>query len=84
MADSKIHSATVRDATQVSDEENGNFDRSWRDEKWDGGVNLSEAAGQQAKEQSEMTVFEAVRNYTPGLLWCLVSTGPVEGMSIVC
>lgn len=69
MASNKIN-ATLHDDTQISDEENGDFDRSWRDEKLDG-ISISEAAGRKAQDQSEMTIREALQNYRPGLLWCL-------------
>ena len=38
-----------------SSEENGNFDRSWRDEKW-GEQRLSVAAQDTSNEEKEMTI----------------------------
>ena len=70
MPDSKID-VDVLDRARTADEENGNFERSWREEKW-GDARLSEVAGHGAKEQGEMTVREAIKYFRPGLAWCLV------------
>lgn len=60
----------IRETSQV-DEANGNFDRSWRDEKW-GDRNLSVAAHDYAKDEKEMTVRQALMAYKKAILWCLV------------
>lgn len=58
----------------VQHEENGNFDRSWRDEKW-GDRSLSVAAADTTMEQKSMTTRQAIIAHKKGILWCLaVST----------
>jgi SP family general alpha glucoside:H+ symporter-like MFS transporter len=54
-----------------ADEANGNFDRSWREEKW-GDRNLSVAAHDFAKDEKEMTIRQAIMAYKKAILWCLV------------
>jgi hypothetical protein len=52
-------------------EANGNFDRSWRDEKW-GDRQLSVAAQDVAMEEKEMTILEAIRANPMAIFWSLV------------
>lgn len=52
-------------------EANGNFDRSWRDEKW-GDRQLSVAARDVAMEEKEMTILEAIRANPMAIFWSLV------------
>ena len=70
MADQKIHFTAV-DKAAISDEENGNFDRSWRDEKW-AGRKLSTVAQDQSASEANMSVREALKHYKPAVCWCLV------------
>jgi hypothetical protein len=49
-------------------EANGNFDRSWRDEKV-GERRLSVAAQDQAMEEKEMTIRQALKTYKKAVLW---------------
>lgn len=53
-----------------NDEENGNFDRSWRDEQW-GDRKLSQAAQNVAESDEHMTIQEAIRYYPNAIAWCL-------------
>lgn len=55
----------------VSNEENGNFDRSWRDEKW-GDRSLSVAAQDTARDEKDMTLRQAIKAYKKAILWSLV------------
>lgn len=59
-------------AVQVETEDNGNFDRSWRDETWFGGRALSVAAAQNDEDEKAMTTREAIRVYKKAILWSLV------------
>lgn len=60
----------IIDTAAISDEENGNFDRSWRDEKW-GDRKLSAAAQEVAQSDENMSIREAIRCYPNAILWCL-------------
>lgn len=51
-------------------EANGNFERSWRDEKWAGRA-LSIAAQDSARAEKDMTVREALKAYKKAVLWSL-------------
>lgn len=55
------------DEVDIADEENGNFDRSWRDQKV-GDKKLSEVA----QSEAELSVREALKCFPNGILWCLV------------
>lgn len=58
--------------SHVSDvEANGNFDRSWREEKW-GGQRLSVAAQQATDDEKELTIPQALRIYKKAVVWCLI------------
>lgn len=53
-------------------EANGNFDRSWRDEKWGtDGRQLSVVAQNRAIDEKGMTIPQAIRIYKKALLWSL-------------
>jgi hypothetical protein len=52
-------------------EANGNFDRSWRDEKW-GNRSLSVAAQDVASQEKEMTIWQAVQANPMAIFWSLV------------
>lgn len=52
-------------------EANGNFERSWRDEKWAGRA-LSIAAQDSARNEKDMTVRQALKAYKKAILWSLV------------
>jgi len=52
-------------------EANGNFDRSWRDEKW-GDRKLSVAAQDTAKVEKEATVWETIRASKKAIFWSLI------------
>ena len=52
-------------------EANGNFDRSWRDEKW-GDHSLSVAAQDVADQEKEMTIWQAVQANPMAIFWSLV------------
>lgn len=55
----------------VAAADNGNFDRSWRDEKW-GERALSVAAQDTAAEEKNMTVMEAIKVYKKAIIWSLI------------
>lgn len=52
-------------------EANGNFDRSWRDEKW-GDRSLSVAAQDTTNDEKEMTVMQAIKASKAAIFWSLV------------
>lgn len=52
-------------------EANGNFERSWRDEKW-GGRALSIAAQDSARNEKDMTVRQAIKAYKKAIIWSLI------------
>jgi MFS transporter, SP family, general alpha glucoside:H+ symporter len=52
-------------------EANGNFDRSWRDEKW-GDRSLSVAAQDVASQEKDMTIWQAVQANPMAIFWSLV------------
>lgn len=54
----------------IENENNGNFDRSWRDEKW-GDRALSVAAEATNEEEKNMTTLEAIKIYKKAILWSL-------------
>jgi SP family general alpha glucoside:H+ symporter-like MFS transporter len=53
-------------------EDNGNFDRSWRDEKWFDGRALSVTAAQNTEDEKAMTTMEAIKANRKAILWSLV------------
>lgn len=61
----------IVDTTTPNDEENGNFDRSWRDEKW-GDRKLSVAAQEVSQSDTDMSIRDAIRYYPNAIRWCLV------------
>lgn len=61
----------VVETVDVAHEPNGNFDRSWRDQKW-GDRALSSAAEATNEDEKSMTTWEAVKIYKKAILWSLV------------
>jgi hypothetical protein len=59
------------DIEHVASEDNGNFDRSWRDEQW-GDRKLSVAAQETAKDEKDLTTWEAIQASKKAIFWCLV------------
>lgn len=59
------------DRIEAAQEENGNFDRSWRDEAW-GDRSLSVAAQDTAQDEKNMTIWEAIKVSKKAILWSLV------------
>ena len=59
-------------AVHVDQQENGNFDRSWRDEKWSDGRSLSVVAAQNSEDEKAMSTWEAMKVYKKAILWSLV------------
>ena len=53
------------------EEANGNFDRSWRDEKW-GDRTLSVVAQEVTDDEKAMTIREAIAANKKAILWSLV------------
>lgn len=66
MADEKNLAIDVETA-----EANGNFDRSWRDEKW-GDRALSIAAQDTTNDEKAMTVMQAIKASKGAIIWSLV------------
>lgn len=56
----------------ITTEPNGNFDRSWRDEKWDGDRKLSVVARDAAFNEKDMTIRQALKIYRKAVIWCLI------------
>jgi MFS transporter, SP family, general alpha glucoside:H+ symporter len=52
-------------------EADGNFDRSWRDENWDGRA-LSVAAQDVSMEEKDMTIRQALSANRMAVIWSLV------------
>lgn len=69
MDEKKIYA--TQDHVDVSSEENGNFDRSWRDERW-GDRALSVAAQDTSTEEKAMTTREAIKVYKKAIIWSLL------------
>lgn len=61
----------VIDQSRVEHEENGNFDRSWREEKW-GDRKLSAAAQEVAHADQELSIRDAVKYYPNAIGWSLL------------
>ena len=57
--------------SEVDTEANGNFDRSWREEKW-GDRALSVAAQDTTREEKDMTVMQALKSSRKAVFWSLV------------
>lgn len=51
--------------------ENGNFDRSWRDEKF-GDAGLATTAQDMTNDEKAMSIREALSIYRKAVLWCLL------------
>jgi len=51
--------------------EHGNFDRSWRDEKW-GDAGLAATAQDMTNDEKAMSIKEAIVVYRKAIMWCLV------------
>ena len=56
---------------QVEIEENGHFDRSWRDEKW-GNKALQTEAAEVFVDEKELGPLAALQAYPKAVLWSLV------------
>ncbi len=65
MAEKGIH-----DDISHTEDPNGNFDRTWREERW-GDKKLSVAAQDYTKDEKDMTIKEAIKVYRKAILWCL-------------
>lgn len=59
-----------QEIVDVSNEDNGNFDRSWREEKW-GDRKLSVAAEDTAFDEKNMTTLQAIKASKKAILWSL-------------
>ena len=59
------------DAIVHTEDPNGNFDRSWREERW-GDKKLSVAAQDVTNEEKDMTTLEALKIYKKAIMWCLI------------
>ena len=59
------------DVEHAAVEDNGNFDRSWRDEKW-GDRKLSVVAQEIDNNEKNLTIREAIKYYPRAIGWCLV------------
>lgn len=59
------------DFVEVANEDNGNFDRSWRNEKW-GERKLSVTAEDNVRDEKSMSTFEALKVYRKAIIWSLV------------
>ena len=68
MATKKIQHETV----EFASEDNGNFDRSWREEKWHSDKSLATAAEDTANDEKSMTTMEAIKASKKAILWSLV------------
>jgi len=53
-------------------EDNGNFDRSWREEKWHSDKPLATAAEDTANDEKNMTTMEAIKASKKAIFWSLV------------
>ena len=62
---------TVQNVSEIDTEANGNFDRSWREEKW-GERSLSVAAQDTTRDEKDMTVRQAIRASKKAIFWSLV------------
>lgn len=68
MSDDKIGTPEHQD---FAGEQNGNFDRSWRDEKWDGKA-LQQEAAEVFVDEKELGPREALKAYPMAVVWSLV------------
>ena len=55
-----------------SEEENGNFDRSWRDEQWTHGRALSNAAQVVTIAEKDQSVWQAIQQNRMAIFWSLI------------
>ena len=62
---------TVQNVSEIDTEANGNFDRSWREEKW-GERSLSVAAQDTTRDEKDMTVMQAIRASKKAIFWSLI------------
>lgn len=62
----------VKGVHDVQVEDNGNFDRSWRDEKWVDGKPLQEEAAAVFVDEKELGPREALSAFAPAVGWSLV------------
>jgi SP family general alpha glucoside:H+ symporter-like MFS transporter len=62
----------LKNGAHVEIEDNGNFDRSWRDETWFGGRALSAAAAENTDEEKSMTTLEAIKANKKAIFWSLI------------
>lgn len=63
--------ADIEKSDAVYIEANGNFDRSWRDEKW-GDRKLSIAAQDTARVEKESTVWKTIQASKKAIFWSLI------------
>ena len=61
----------TEEISHVDVEANGNFDRSWRDEQW-GDRKLSVAAQNEAINEKNMSILQALKIYKNAVFWSLV------------
>jgi hypothetical protein len=57
--------------TAAAEEDNGNFERDWRDQNF-GGRALSTVAQEVAFNEKEMTIRQALKKYRKAVIWSLV------------
>lgn len=68
MASEKIQQTTHENITT---EDNGNFDRSWREENW-GDRKLSVAAEDVVTDEKNMTTMQAIKASKKAIMWSLI------------
>lgn len=59
------------DIEHISGENNGNFDRSWRDEMW-GDRKLSIAAEETSKDEKDLSIWESIKASKKAIMWSLI------------
>ena len=57
---------------QPQKEENGHFDRSWRDEKWEGNKTLQTEAAEVFVDEKELGPLAALKAYPKAVMWSLI------------
>ena len=62
----------LKSGAHVEIEDNGNFDRSWRDETWFGGRGLSVTAAENTDEEKSMTTLQAIKANRKAIFWSLI------------
>ena len=61
----------IHETDHIAAEENGNFERDWREEKW-ADRKLSVVAQEAVFTEKDMTVRQALKIYKKAVIWCLV------------